>query len=559
MDSKTPEQPGQPNNAYASPDAAQLVDRPRRRGRLTPPIWVWLLIGVVVGLIVWVRNVPGDHAMANVFTFLLSFVASSIIGVWFLLLSGYSWWFRGLVTLGSVAGIVLFFSAFEIAHVSGEMVPTFRLRASPPPDALLEAPVPPADVADVDLSRTTPQDFPQFLGPDRDASLDEIALDTDWESHPPQQVWRQPIGAGWSGFVAVNGFAVTLEQRGDRELVTCYRIEDGKPMWSHGEATRHSTVLGGVGPRSTPTIHGGRVYALGATGNLLCLDGVTGKVVWQDNILRRYGVPLEKDLQAVAWGRACSPLIVDNLVVVAVGGPKDGIQHSLAAFNKESGELVWEAGHRQVSYASPTVAVVAGRRQILSVNEDNVTGHDPETGQVLWTIPWPGSSFQDASASQAIPLGDKRIFLSKGYNGGAAVWQIVDDGSNKLTPQEVWADPTLLKTKFTNVTIHAGHAYGLSDGILECVDLETGKRKWKRGRYGHGQILRVGDSILVQAESGDVVLVAASPDGHEELGKLPSAIEGQTWNNLCLTGEYLLVRNAEEAACYRIKLAEPAQ
>ncbi|HUG68720.1 MAG TPA: PQQ-binding-like beta-propeller repeat protein [Pirellulaceae bacterium] len=527
----------------------------RRARPLFPPLWVWIVGALTVAMIILVRvRDGGDHAIANILTLLLSFLGCCVFLLWFLFFSGYSRTCRLGSFVALVACIALFFSAFRIEHVSGEMIPKFRARWAPPADALLDTSAEIAAAEDIDLATTSDNDFPQFLGAHRNGTVSHVRLARDWHGSPPRLLWRQPIGAGWSGFVAVNGYAVTMEQRGDEELVTCYEDATGKLLWGHSEANRHATVLGGVGPRSTPTIHEGRVYTLGPSGSLLCLAGATGAVLWQDNLLSRYLVPPGEDVQAVAWGRSNSPLIVDDLVVVPAGGPKDGTHVSLAAFNRITGELVWEAGDRQVSYASPTLALLGEQRLIVSVNEDNVTGHDVSTGDVLWEINWPGSSSGNASTSQASLLSDGRLLLSKGYGVGAALWQLTPEPNGKITTTELWANSAVLKTKFTNHVIHQGFAYALSDGIVECIEVESGKRQWKKGRYGHGQILLVGDVLLVQAESGEVVMVAATPDKFHEITKF-AAIDGKTWNNLCLYGDLLLVRNAEEAACYQLPLA----
>jgi outer membrane protein assembly factor BamB len=386
--------------------------------------------------------------------------------------------------------------------------------------------------------------------------VDNLALDPDWSQCPPRRLWKQPIGAGWSGFAAVNGWAVTMEQRGEDELVTCYDARTGRLCWAHGVKARHSTTMGGAGPRCTPTIHQGKVYTLGATGLLHCLDGSSGTVVWSEDLLRRYGVAPDQEVWGVAWGRAASPLVVDQLLIVPAGGPAGGPYVSLAAFDKDSGRLVWEAGDRQVSYASPTLTTLAGMRQILIVNENSVTGHDVATGRVLWSHDWPGGSTSNASVSQAVPVGEDRVLLSKGYGGGAALLRLAAAGEGSLDARSLWRSASVLKTKFTNVVLHDGHVYGLSDGILECVDVATGERCWKRGRYGHGQVLGVRDLLLVQAESGEVILVEARPERFNEVGRF-TALAGKTWNNLCLYGRLLLARNAQEAACYELTLVEP--
>jgi outer membrane protein assembly factor BamB len=252
----------------------------------------------------------------------------------------------------------------------------------------------------------------------------------------------------------------------------------------------------------------------------------------------------------VSWGRAGSPLVVDDLVIVPAGGPL-GQAKSLIAYRAATGKVAWEAGTDQISYASPSLATIAGVRQILIVNEATASGHDPTTGRQLWSHPWPGTSNGSASASQAVAIGSDRVFLSKAYGVGAELLEFSPAAEGTLAVRSLWASNRVLQTKFTNVTIIGEHIFGLSDGILECVELATGKRAWKKGRYGHGQILGVGQLILVQAEEGEVVLVEANPKELVELARF-QAVEGKTWNNLCLAGRRLLVRNAEQAAAYEL-------
>jgi outer membrane protein assembly factor BamB len=461
---------------------------------------------------------------------------------------------RWLPVVGVVLAVVAAGLLLRIDRVSGRLEPKLAFRFSLKPDQLLLTPEIAGGETPVDVSTTTPGDFPQFLGPQRNLVVTGIALDRDWAAHPPRLMWRQPIGAGWSGFSAVNGFAMTLEQRGDQELVSCYEVATGKPRWVHAVTARYETIMGGVGPRGTPTIDDGLVYALGATGVLRCLDGQSGTLRWQDDILQRYGVTPEQDLRAVAWGRSASPLVVEDLLIVPFGGPDIGPYASLAAYDKKTGELRWKGGEWQVSYASPTLANLCGTPQVVIVNETTVSGHRLEDGSVLWSFPWQGGSTSSASVSQAVAVAENRVLLSKDYGIGCALIELAAVPEGRWLTREIWAKPGVLKTKFTNVAIQGGFAYGLSDGILECVEIETGERRWKErrgGNFGHGQILLVGDVLLVQAESGAVVMLEANSDKLVELARF-AALSDQTWNNLCLYGPYLLVRNAAEAACYEL-------
>ena len=256
------------------------------------------------------------------------------------------------------------------------------------------------------------------------------------------------------------------------------------------------------------------------------------------------------------WGRAGSPLVVGDRVVVPVGGRKGGNLVSLAAYDKRQGTLLWKGGDKQISYSSPAVATLAGMEQILIVNEDSVSGHDVNTGRPLWERPWKGHTNTDPNVSQAVPVPPDLVFVSKGYGQGAMLLQLRPETGDNLAAQVVWKNSKAMKTKFTNVAIRGNCVYGLSDGILECVDLTNGLSRWKQGRYGHGQIVLVNDLLLVLSEKGEVLFVEASPARpNNVLGRF-QAIDGLTWNNFALYGPYLLVRNAEEAACYKLPLEE---
>lgn len=513
------------------------------------------LLEPIVGSIV-------DQAVRNIITLILCFSGLMALLVWFVRESGHTKPLKQMVLGGLLGGVVVAAGTLRIERVSGDLVPEFNWRWAPARDRLLGKAA--TTTGDAAPWTTTPADFPRFLGPDGRCGLDAPALDPDWEARPPRLVWRRPIGAGWSGFATCGDHAVTLEQRGDEEVIACYAIATGAPEWTVSVPARHETILGGVGPRSTPTIHDGMVYATGATGWLHAIDGPTGRVVWRKNILDDLGIDADAHAAAVAWGRAGSPLVTDSLVIVPAGGPRpkpaagEAENVALVAYDRTTGQRRWTAGDEQISYVTPALVRFGGREQVVSVDEAHVAGYDPADGRRLWQAEWPGHSNSDASCSQAVPLDDSRFFVSKGYGIGAAVFEIdpVSRAAADTLPwgiREVWRQPQLLKTKFTNVAIYEGHAYGLSDGILECVRLTDGRRAWKGGRYGQGQVLRVGGMLIVQAESGDVVLVEASPKKHVARAKL-AAIAGQTWNNPCLVGSRLLVRNAEEAACYELPL-----
>ena len=547
-----------------------------------PPVKIWVTLASLATATVlvrygWLEVLVGDvidQAVRNIITLILAFTGCVSLFIWFIRESDFQTVVKKRGTVGLVTLIILALAVLRIERVSGDLVPQFAFRWQARSDALLP---PAATIANrtnnqkaSSIWNASPDDSPCFLGPQGTASIDGIEIDTTWSRHPPRCIWKRPIGAGWSGFATYGSHAATLEQRGNDEAITCYSIATGEPEWAVSVPARHETVLGGIGPRSTPTIYDGIVYATGATGWLHAIEGNTGKVLWRKDIVADLGIDRASHAAAVAWGRAGSPLVTEQLVIVPAGGPRtefDALEDdadettldpklsryvSLVAYDRTSGDQKWIAGTEQISYASPQLIRLGDRNAVITVNEGHVAAYEITTGHQLWQSVWAGHSNSDASCSQPHILAGDSFFISKGYGIGSAVFSFSQSNSD-WTVKPVWQQSNLLKTKFTNVAIHNGYAYGLSDGILECVELSSGKRMWKQGRYGQGQLLRVGATLLIQAESGEVVAVPATPEKPSELSRFP-ALNGQTWNNLCLSGNNLLVRNAEEAACYEVSI-----
>ena len=496
-----------------------------------------------------------DGAVRNILTLILGFSALMSAVLWFVRESGHSPARKRGLAFGLLGLVALGLATLRVERVSGDLVPEFRWAWQKSRDTLLARPVAPPQLASVAPWQPAPHDFFRFLGPAGDASLPPSApaLDPGWKKNPPRELWRRPIGAGWGGFATFGDHAVTLEQRGDEEIVTCLSLASGELQWQVAVTTRHQTVLGGAGPRSTPAIHDGVVYAAGATGWLHAIDGATGKVLWKQNVVSDLGIDAAAHALAVTWGRAGSPLILGDVVVVPGGGPRGDGPVSLVAYDRATGERRWNAGDDQISYVSPSLLEIGGKPFLVAVTESQVIGFDPASRDEAWRFPWPGHSNSDASCTQAVVIGPNRLCISKGYGIGAAAFDVEPGAHGAWTVKEAWRNKAGMKTKFTNVALHDGHLYGLSDGILECLRASDGKRMWKGGRYDQGQLLRVGDLLVVQSEPGDVVLVEATPEAHREVARL-TALSDQTWNSPAIVGDRLLVRNAVEAACYRLPL-----
>jgi outer membrane protein assembly factor BamB len=302
--------------------------------------------------------------------------------------------------------------------------------------------------------------------------------------------------------------------------------------------------MAGDGPRATPAIDEGRVYTFGVNGVLTALDLASGRLLFEKDVLAENGA------RRPEYGVASSPLVVDGVVVVLAGGPGG---RSLVAYDARTGERRWSGGDDPAAYSSPRVATLGGVRQIVVLSHDSLAGHDVRTGAVLWRDPWPERA---EKVSQPVVLGDDRVFVSVGYGVGGRLVRVSRSAGGTWRADLVW-QTRQLKAKFTQVVAHRGFLYGLDEGVLVCLDPKDGERRWKSGRYGHGQVLLVDDLLLVQAEDGAVALVEPVPERHVELGHF-QAIEGRAWATPALVGNLLLVRGDVEAACYRLPIEKGA-
>jgi outer membrane protein assembly factor BamB len=375
-----------------------------------------------------------------------------------------------------------------------------------------------------------------FRGPARDGRYDEQPIRTNWQGGL-QQLWKQPSGGGYSSFSVADGVAFTIEQRRGQEVVAAYQVETGRELWTHAWDALYTDSTGD-GPRATPTWHDGRLYALGALGELRCLDARSGKLIWSKNILKENGA------SNIPWGMAASPLVVDDKVIVIPGGSNG---KSVVAYNAKSGERVWGALSDTASYTSPMLVTLAGRRQVLAVTAQRVAGIAPEDGTILWSFPWANSI--GINVAQPIVVGPNRFFISSGYGKGAALVEVADAGG-KLSATSVW-ERASMKNKFNSSVLHEGYVYGLDEGMLTCVDVATGEQKWKARGYGYGQVTLASGHLIVTTEEGEIALVRATPAGHTELARFP-ALEGRTWNCPAIANGRLLVRNATQMACYKL-------
>lgn len=381
--------------------------------------------------------------------------------------------------------------------------------------------------------------WPGFRGPERDGSQHGQVFSADWKSQPPKQIWRIKLGPAWSSFAVADQFLVTQEQRGPNEAIVCYDAENGLEVWAREIKSRFFDELGGLGPRATPAIADGRVFALGAEGWLVCLEATAGEIVWQVDISE-----LTKE-EPPMWGYSCSPLVHNGLVIVhAVGAGDLGI----VAFDATTGAVRWSVPANKQSYSSVHLTKFFGGEQLVFLGSDGALFLDPATGKTLHQHPHEIAGYR---AVQPAVIDSQRLMFTSEF-AGARVIELAPSETG-LTSKEVWTSRSL-KPDFNDFVVHQGYAYGFDGAVFACVDLKDGQRRWKQGRYGKGQVLLLADSnlmLVIAEESGELVLLETNPDEHVERSSL-QALDGKTWNHPVVVGNRLYLRNAKEAVCYEL-------
>ena len=451
----------------------------------------------------------------------------------------------GIVLIAVVGFFVMGLSGSEEAHYAA-LEQHRQQQAAQAPAAAPVATATPVAQASPDASPAQPGEpttksgrnyWTTLRGPKHDGNYALMPVATNWPASGLVPVWKQPIGLGFSSFAIADGRAFTLEQRRGQEVAVAYDVATGRELWTQAW-TAEFYESNGAGPRATPTWEGGRVYALGATGELRCLDANNGTVIWGKNILSDNGA------ENLPWAMAASPLVVDDKVIVLPGGTSG---KSVVAYNKNSGAPVWKVLNDTQAYVSPMLVELNGRRQIMVVSGSRVVGLVPESGALLWSYPW--NTDMGINGSQPIVIDKNRFFISSGYGKGAALVEVKGSG-NSFTATTIWENINM-KNKFNSSVFHNGYVYGLDEGILTCLDVNTGERKWKGGRYGYGQVLLASDHLIITSDSGDLALVKATPDSYTEVTRF-AALQGKTWNYPAIADGRLLVRNATEMAAYDI-------
>jgi outer membrane protein assembly factor BamB len=421
----------------------------------------------------------------------------------------------------------------------GTYWPELRWRWSQHNELALARESSPSSVADDQLAADlviTDRDWTEFRGTMRDGRVRQTRIATTWNETTPRELWRIPVGPAWSSFSAVGDDLFTQEQRGENEVVVCYDAKTGAEKWRHADRTRFSEVVSGPGPRATPTYSDGQLFTFGARAMLNCLDARSGELQWQRDLMAELGAKLP------IWGFSASPLAVDGLVMVYVGGTQ-----GLIACEKSTGKTRWQVAGSGMNYSSAQLVKLLGKQFVLLASTDKLVALEPQTGIVAFEYEHSGK--RGMAIVQPQQIGESSVIVPFGDGGGLARIdvELVD---NTWQVSERWTTRSL-KPSFNDFVFHAGHIYGFDQHIFTCIDAETGQRRWKRGRYGFGQVILFVEQglLLITSETGEVVLLEANSKKHVEVARL-KAVTGKTWNHPTMSHNRLVIRNSSEAVCY---------
>ena len=521
----------------------QLVDLPPRRKWAYG--WIIFILWVVVSFVLLAIAVHSD-------------IPSMVLGA---LWAGGSLWIvwtvwahsffhaRGVLVGSILVGLVAtpFWVLVEATGLRGDTRVEFAWRKA----------LDPALVVTESMAITSPGLvlWSGYLGNGRDGMLTEITFNEDWAAHPPEQLWLQSCGRGWSSFAVTETTLFGQEQLSTGDSVTARNLSTGEILWTTAEGTDgFRSGLGGDGPRATPTLYSidGEgasrlvLFAVGPGGLLSCLNAGDGEVIWKADLREQF--PGEELIHGVCG----SPLVVDGLVVVA---PPTNTGPGLVAYDLETGELAWKCSSDwRASYASPALMTICDRLQIVFHAGPGVLGVNPVDGSVLWQYEWTNEFDNNATQPLQVEGHPNDLLVATGYKGGVVRITIGESHTGELQATEVWSNRKTMKTKFCNMAQFDKTVVGLDNGILCGVDVDTGKRLWKKGRYGHGQMLKVNQHLLVVEEKGNVRILKPDVKGHNPVGDSVQALDRKTWSHPVLIGDRMILRNDQQVVCLKFPL-----
>lgn len=377
-------------------------------------------------------------------------------------------------------------------------------------------------------------DWPQWRGPNRDGISKETGILKTWPESGPQVLWSAPSGDGYSGISVTNGRLYTMYGEGSDEIAICLDAISGEELWRFKMDSKYTNQFG-HGPRSTPTVDGNLVFVLSAKGKLFALNAAKGTEVWGHDLHNEYGGKIP------TWGVSTSPLVEGNMLIVDVGG-KDG--YGLVAFNKKDGKVIWKSDSGIPGYSAPIAVTVNGARQILSFAGKALVSVSPKDGKQYWRFSWVTS--YDVNAATPVFIKPDKVFISSGYNTGAAVLKM--KAANGAVEIEVLWKGRAMRNHFSSSILVGDYLYGFDEGTLRCVNVNTQESTWAKRGFGKGSLMYADGHLIVLSEKGLLVFVEATPEAFIQKASA-QVLKGRCWTVPTLVNGMLYVRNQKEMLC----------
>ena len=397
----------------------------------------------------------------------------------------------------------------------------------------------------------TATEWPQWRGPNRDGISDEVGLLKEWSSEGPKMLWKVSLGEGFSGISVSQGRVYTMFSKGNDEFIVCLDATDGGEIWRFRSDKNYHEGQGGNGPRATPTIDGDLLYTISAHGKLYALNAENGQKIWSHDLQQKFGSKMPR------WGFSTSPLVDGELLLVEVGGKGE---KSIVAFNKNSGDVIWSSHKDKLGYSSPIAITVKGVRQIICFTGTKLVSVSPTDGSIYWKYPW--KTGYDVNAATPVFIPPDKVFISSGYDKGAAVLQmrvfVSSDNDRAATDQikenqgtirikEIWKNRKM-KNQFATSVLHENYLYGFDNSILKCIEANTGEEQWKSRGFGKGTVILADGHLIILSDRGKLGLAEATPTGYIEKAST-KVMSGLCWTVPTLANGKLYARNEEEMIC----------
>ena len=397
----------------------------------------------------------------------------------------------------------------------------------------------------------TATEWPQWRGPNRDGVSSEVGILKEWAAGGPKMLWKVSLGEGFSGISVSQGRVYTMFSKGNDEFVVSLNATDGGEIWRFRSDDNYHEGQGGNGPRATPTIDGDLLFTISAHGKLYALNAGNGEKVWSHDLQRKFGSKMPR------WGFSTSPLVDGELLLVEVGGKGE---KSIVAFNKSSGDVIWSSHKDKLGYSSPIAITVKGIRQIICFTGTKLVSVSPTDGTIYWQYPW--KTGYDVNAATPVFIPPDKVFISSGYDKGAAVLQMrvfishdddraavaqIKENQGKVRIREVWKNRKM-KNQFSSSVLHENYLYGFDNSILKCIEADTGEEQWKTRGFGKGTVLLANGHLIILSDRGKLGLAEATPAGYIEKASA-KVLSGLCWTAPTLADGRLYLRNEEEIVC----------